>query len=180
MKKIVTLLIAAGAFSSSFAQSDDMEEARRVVLGEKKDSRSTYPSDNSKEVVLGRNERRVYDRRNTRYPDHYPSTSRTSRADRIDREYDAKIRSIRNNPHLSSSEKERIIRGLNNERARKIHEINGNNRRYDDRRYDERRYDRRDRDHKDPDKKYNKKKYKSNNGKHLGWQKGKGNPHKYN
>jgi hypothetical protein len=177
MKRIVTLLIAASAFSSLFAQSDDMEEARRVVLGEKKDSRSTYPSDNSKDVVLGPSDRR--------YPNGYPSTSRTSRADRIDRDYDAKIRSIRNNPHLSSSEKERIIRGLNNERARKIREINGHNRRHDDRRYNERSYDRRDRDHKDNDKKYdkdrkyNKKKYKGNNGKHLGWKKGKGNPHKY-
>lgn len=179
MKRIVTLLIAASAFSISFAQSDDMEEARRVVLGEKKDSRSTYPSDNSKDVVLGRNDRRIYDRRDTRYPNRYPTSSRTSKAERIDREYDAKIRSIRNNPHLSSSEKERIIRGLQNERARKLREVNGDNRRYNDRRYQERDHDRRDKDYKDYDKKYNKKKYKGNNGKHLGWKKGKGNPHRY-
>jgi hypothetical protein len=181
MKKVVTLLITVAAFGSSFAQSNDMEEARRIVLGERKDSRSSYPND-PRDVVLGSDERRVYDRRDDRYPNRYPTTSR-SRTEQINREYDTKIRSIRNNPHLSSAEKERIIRGLNNERARRIREVNGDyrkyqdKRRYEDRRYDDRRYDRRDDD--DDYKKYKDKKHKGNNGNHYGWQKGKGNPHKH-
>ena len=172
MKKIATLLITAAAFSSSFAQSNDMEEARRIVLGERKDSRSSSPSNDPRDVVLGSGDRRVYDRRDNRYPDNYPSTTR-SRTERVNREYDAKIRSIRNNPYLSSAEKERIIRGLNNERARKIREINGYDRRYEDRKYKDRRYG-----DDDDYKKHKNKKYKSNNGNHYGWQKGKGNPHR--
>jgi hypothetical protein len=173
MKKIVTLLITAAAFSSSFAQSSEMEEAKRIVLGERKDSRSTSPSTDPRDVVLGRDERRVYDRKDTRYP---TSTSSRSRTEQINREYDAKIRSIRNNPNLSAAEKERIIRDLNNDRARRLRQVNGDNRRYEDRNYKDRKYDRRDDD--DDDKKYKNKKAKGNNGNHYGWQKGKGNPHK--
>lgn len=183
MKRLVTLLITAAAFSSSFAQSsEDMEEARRIILGERKDDRTSSPTKDQKDVVYGPNDRRVYDRRDTRYP----STS-SSRSEQINREYDTKIRSIRNNRNLSSAEKERIIRDLNNERARRLREVNGdrryNDRRYDDRRkyedkrYEDRRYDRRD-DDDDDDKKYKNKKSKGNNGNHYGWEKGKGNPHK--
>lgn len=183
MKRIVTLLITAVAFSSSFAQSsEDMEEARRIILGDRKDTRTSSPSSDPKDVVLGPNDRRVYDRRDTRYP----STS-SSRTEQINREYDAKIRSIRSNRNLSSAEKERIIRDLNNERARKLRGVNGDRRyndrrdedrrKYEDKRYEHRRYDRRDDD--DDDYKKNKnKKSKGNNGNHYGWEKGKGNPHK--
>jgi hypothetical protein len=174
MKKMVTLLITAAAFSSSFAQSNDMEEAKRVVLGERKDSRTTSPSNDPRDVVLGSDGKRVYNHKNTRYPSG--STTR-SRTEQINREYDAKIRSIRSNPNLSAAEKERIIRDLNNERARRLREVNGDNRRYEDgKRYEDRKYDRRDDDY--DDKKFKNKKSKGNNGNHYGWQKGKGNPHK--
>jgi hypothetical protein len=175
MKKIVTLLITAAAFSSSFAQSNDIEEAKRIVLGERKDSRSTSPSSDPKDVVLGSDGRKVYDPRDTRYP---TGTTSRSRTEQINREYDAKIRSIRNNPNLSAAEKERIIRDLNNERARRLRDVNGDNRKYEERRrYEDKRYDRRN-DNDDDDKKYKNKKSKGNNGNHYGWQKGKGNPHK--
>lgn len=166
MKKLAILLITTFAIGNLFAQSNDMEEARRIVLGERKDSRSSYPNNDAKDVVLGRDDRRVYDERNSRYPNRYPTTSR-SRTEQVNREYDAKIRSIRSNRTLSASEKERIIRDLNYERERKIRNING------DRRYDNRRYD--------DDNKYKKNKKnknKGNNGNHYGWQKGKGNPHR--
>jgi hypothetical protein len=175
MKKIITLFFCLGAVTAAFAQTAEQDEARRVILsggGAKKTDQDTR---NSRDVILG-GERRVYDEDDRRtsypYPGNYPTSgSRQSQVDQVNRDYDAKIRSIRNNRELSSAEKDRIIRDLNNDRSRVIRQINGryesNNRRYDDDR--DRRYD--DDDRKD-------KKYKSNNGNHYGWEKGKGNPHK--
>ena len=74
----------------------------------------------------------------------------------MNREYDAKIRSIRNNPNLSRSEKERIIRQLEQDRKKKIRQIS---------------------DHRRSEYGKNKK-YKKNPGKHKGWSKGKGNKHR--
>lgn len=172
MKKIITLFFCVGTASMAFAQTSDKDEARRVILsggGAKKTDNDTR---NSRDIILG-GDRRVYDERdrntNYPYPGNYPTSgSGQSQIDQVNRDYDAKIRSIRNNNQLSNAEKERIIRDLNNDRARVIRQINGryeNSRRYEDRR--DRRYDDDDR-----------KKYKSNNGNHYGWEKGKGNPHK--
>ena len=174
MKKIITLFFCIGAVSAAFAQTTaEQEEARRVILsggGAKKTDNDTR---NSRDIILG-GDGRIYDERdrntNYPYPGNYPNSgSRQGRVDQVNRDYDAKIRSIRNNRQLSNAEKERIIRDLNNDRARVIRQINGryeNDRRYEDRR--DRRYDNDD----------DKKKYKSNNGNHYGWEKGKGNPHK--
>ncbi len=95
----------------------------------------------------------------------YPTGTREQNVDQVNRDYDAKVQSIRNNPYLSSAEKERAIRQLNNDRARRIKEINNGN--------EERRYEKRkDRDN---DKRYE----RHDNGKHKGWEKGKGNKKKY-
>ncbi len=172
MKKFITLLIAAGAFGTVLAQTDSRsEEARRVILGERK----TSPSQNPRDVVIGNEDRRVYDENGNRYP----GSSREAEIDRINRDYDLKVQSIRNNPHLTQAEKERIIRRLNNERAERIKQVNNDYRRYEeDRRYDDRRNnDSRRYDDNDDNYKKNKK-YKKNNGKHLGWEKGRGNPHR--
>ena len=173
MKKIITLFFCVGAVSAAFAQTTaEQEEARRIILSGGGNKNTDKDTRNSRDVIIG-GDRRIYDERdrNTNYP--YPGTyptsgSRQGQIDQVNRDYDAKIRSIRNNRELSNAEKERIIRDLNNDRARVIRQINGryeSGRRYEDRR--DRRYD-------DDDKK----KYKSNNGNHYGWQKGKGNPHK--
>ena len=155
MKKIITLLLAAGAFATVNAQTTK-EEARRVILGGEKKGSGDNNTTRGRDVILG-------DDNGT---SRYPGTSREAEVDQINREYDAKIVSIRNNPNLSAEEKERIIRNLQKERQRKIRQVNE---RYNG-----------DRDDDDRDgKKYKKdKKQKSNNGKHLGWEKGKGNPHK--
>lgn len=109
---------------------------------------------------VARQDRRVYDNRDNRSP--YPDgASRDAQIEKINREYDSRISSIRNHPHLSFEEKERRIRQLEAQRERRIRNIYNDNRGYDD----------------DDDYKKNKK-YKQNNGKHLGWEKGKGNPHK--
>ena len=144
MKKIIVLLFTFGAFATSFAQSRTIDKAKEVIT---KEPRTTYPDD-----------RRVGDETSTRYPGN--STSRQAEIDEVNRYYDSKIRSVRANPILSATEKERRIRELEYERAQKIREINnsyhGNN------------------TGTAKGKKYG----KTNNGKHLGWEKGKGNPHR--
>ncbi|HEX2536623.1 MAG TPA: DUF1542 domain-containing protein [Chitinophagaceae bacterium] len=168
MKKIITLLLAAGAFGSAVAQTAQ-EDARRVILGGKnKSSRTTDRNSDSRDVVLGGDDRRVvYGESGNRYP----SGSREASIDGINRQYDAKIQSIRNNRNLTAAEKERIIRDLNNERNRQIRAISSRNDRYE--RRDNSRYD------DDDDRRYKKnKRYKGNNGNHYGWKKGKGNKHR--
>ena len=145
MKKIITLLIAAGTFVTLHAQTSK-EEARRVVLGEPKNGTST-PSRSGRDVVLGGDNTRTNP--NNR---NYPYGSREAQSEQINREYDAKINSIRNNVYLSQSEKQKMIAQLEKDRAKKLRELNNN---YKGKKYD-------DEDHHD-------------NGKHKGWEKGKGN-----
>jgi hypothetical protein len=162
MKKVITLLLLVGTVASASAQT--AEESRRVVLGTGGDSRTERNS--PIDVILGR-DRRVEDDRNTRYPSGTYG-SREREIDQVNREYDRKIYSIRNNRTLTASEKERMIRQLENDRARRIRGIN--NRYYGDRR-DDRRYD--------DDYSHSKnKKYKKDNGNHYGWERGVGNPHR--
>ena len=174
MKKIITLLLCTGVFVSTFAQTSS-EESRRIILGRKSGgstsgtgSRTSDPRD----VILGRDDRRADD--NGRYPSGTYG-SREEQINQVNREYDYKIQSIRNNPSLSEAEKERMIRQLNADRARRIRELNA---RTQDRNDRDRRYDRDDRDDDDDDDYKKDKKYKSNNGNHYGWEKGKGNPHR--
>jgi hypothetical protein len=160
MKKIITLFVAALAFTASFAQTTSQEESRRVILGKQKKGnteQTTKKEDGrtAKDIILGRDERTTRNDDGT-----YTSAERQAEIDRINREYDSKIQSIRNNPTLSAEEKERMIRGLENERARKIRQVNNAGKDRDD------------------DKDGKKDKVKGNNGKHLGWEKGVGNPHR--
>src|SRR5215218_3661002 len=133
MKNILTLLVCSLFVTAAFAQTDaEKEEAKRVILGEKKSSTSTSKTGDDKSVILGGDDRTVYGKTDRRYPT--TSTSREQRIYEINREYDAKIRSIRNNPTLSRSEKDRMIRQLEAERRRRIAAINdsysGKDRRY--------------------------------------------------
>jgi hypothetical protein len=158
MKKIFTLLFFIGAVTSAFAQTSDQEKAKRILLSGGADPKTDRDTRNSRDVIIG-GERRIYNRQGTNYP--YPgrytsSDYHNAQADQVNRDYDAKINSIRNNRQLSGAEKERIIRDLNNDRYN-----NGN-------RYNKKK----DRWNNDD------KRYKSNNGNHYGWEKGKGNPHK--
>ena len=124
------------------------EEARRVILGSPKGSGGE--TQNPKEVILGRGGN------DAGYP---AGNSREARIEQVNREYNERIQAIRNDRYMSNEQKERAIRDLERERAQKIREINqayGSDG---------------DRDHKEG-------KYKKNNGRHLGWEKGKGNPHR--
>src|SRR5215212_8586319 len=150
MKKILTLLIAAGAFVAVNAQSSK-DEARRVILGGGSNSGGNT-SKQGRDVILGGG-----GNDNTRtYPNSYPgNSSRQAQIDQVNREYDAKIYSIRNNGTLTQAEKERMIRQLEKDRAKRIKEIDQysgygkNGKRYDD---DDDRYEGR-----------------HDNGKHKGW-----------
>lgn len=153
MKKLITLLIAAGSFATVNAQSTK-EEARKVILGDPKNNGGT-PSKQGRDIILGGGSNGSDENRN------HP-TSTNAQIDQVNREYDAKVNSIRNNGTLTQAEKERMISQLEKDRARRIKQItNANNGHHDD-----------DDDHQHD------KKVKKNNGKHLGWEKGKGNPHK--
>ena len=150
MKQILTLLLAVGFFTAAQAQTS-RDEARRVILGGGTGSGSN--GSNGRDVILGGgNNGESYP-----YPRTYPTSgSSQSRMDQINRDYDNKIQSIRNNPYLSNEEKQRTIRQLEKDRQSRIRQV-GN---YDDRRYGDDRYDndRYDNNRKD-------------NGKHKGWYK---------
>jgi len=136
MKKILTLLLVLGALTAVQAQT--REDARRVILGGGGNDRSQNGG-NGRDVILG----------GSNNGDNYPSGSRDAEIDRINRDYDNKIQSIRNNPYLSSEEKQRAIRQLERGRQERIRQIDN----YDRRRGNDDRYDR------------------GNNGKHKGWNK---------
>lgn len=155
MKKIITLLVAFGAFIAVQAQTP-RDEARRVILGQPKNGGT-----NGRDVILGGS----HDNTNG---------SRQAEIDRVNRDYDAKIYSIRNNPNLTQAEKERMIAQLERDRRRRINEINKAYDGRNDDRYDRRRRDR-DRDYDDDDDRYEGRK---DRGRHLGWERGVGNPHK--
>lgn len=160
MKKFITLLLLAGAVSGTAYSQTPQEESRRVILGKGGSKTSTGSSD-PRDIILGR------DGRNNETG--YPSGTREQQVDQVNREYNAKIQSIRNNPNLTAAEKQRMIRELENDRQRKINEIN--------RRYNDGNRKRNDRDRDDDDRR-DKKYGKNNPGKKLGWEKGVGNPHR--
>lgn len=148
MKKILTLLLAAGAFATAAHAQTSREEARRVILGGGNGSPTSGGSGNGRDVILGGGNG---DNSRT-YPGDYPNSgSRQAEIDRINRDYEAKIQSIRNNPYLSYEEKERAIRQLEKDRQRRINSLHGDYDRNGD--YNDRDYDRHD------------------NGKHKGWYK---------
>jgi hypothetical protein len=145
MKKILTILLVAGAFVSVQAQSK--EDARRVILGGSNGSTNdrNYPSTGGRDVILGGGNN---DRSYPSNPNSYPSGNSSYEVDQVNRAYDEKIQSIRNNGYLSYEEKQRAIRQLEKDRQKRLQQINSQyNNGY------ERNDDRRD------------------NGKHKGWNK---------
>jgi hypothetical protein len=152
MKKLIVLIFILGGFINSFAQSSTIDKAKEVITKEPRNTSGSYP-----------NERRVStDNGNAN------SGSREAEISEINKRYDAKIQAVRVNPILSAEEKERRIRDLEYERAQKVRAINnryygGNNGDYSKNK------------NKVKQKHYDK---KDNPGKKLGWEKGKGNPHR--
>ena len=161
MKKISTLIIALSSLTAIYAQTAK-EEARKVILERSKSTQNTG------NVILSGNQ-----------------ATKQQEIDQVNRDYDAKIRSVKRSP-MSQAQKDKLVRQLEEERATKIHEINN-------------RYYEGDKTSGNTGSNGNggvvtggetgttagtgangskKSKTKTNNGKHLGWEKGKGNPHK--
>lgn len=155
MKKIITLFTAA-LFSAGIIHAQTPEDARDVILGKKKKAEKGQQDPRD---ILG-------NRRSDERTERYPSSSEEAERARINREYDYKIQTIRNNNALNEEEKRRTIDYLYKEREKELRRIRKDNRRYDD-------------DDNDRDDRYKKNKknkdYQSNRGKHKGWAKGKGN-----
>jgi hypothetical protein len=149
MKKLIILGLILTSFATSFAQSSTIDKAKEVITKQPKNNPETYPDN-----------RRVS-------TENYPTSgSREAEISEINRQYEAKIQAVRVNPILSAEEKERRIKALEYERAQKVRQVN--NRYYGS---------------DDYSKKQNKAKGKAygkdnNPGKRLGWEKGKGNPHR--
>jgi hypothetical protein len=164
MKHIVTLALSFLIIGAAAAQTQaEREEARRIILGQQKKG-STPGSKESRDVILGGDNRRIHEEQ---YPGTYPngSSSRAAEIERVNREYDSKIQSIRYNNSLSAAEKEKIIRQLESDRRKRINAIN---KYYNEDGKRNKKYD-------DDDDNNGHRNHKGNNGKHLGWEKGKGN-----
>ena len=117
MKKITALLLTFFSIAMVQAQSSK-DEARKIILGQPRGNNGS--SSSGKDIILGK-------RNPGSYPDsreNSPYGSREYQINQVNREYDAKIYSIRNNGTLSPSEKERMIRQLEEDRSRKIRDIN--------------------------------------------------------
>lgn len=122
MKKLFVLVLATGAMTSVFAQ------------------RGYDRKDESRDVILGQQNRSVYN--NNRGNDGYfSSRERDDQIERINRNYNWRIQSVRNDRYLRHAEKKREIRFLENERDTKIREVverynyYNNNRNYRTRKY---------------------------------------------
>ena len=119
MKKILTLLFAVGAITITQAQS----------------SRS-YPNDRNttRDVILGdRNDGNDRHNRNDRYDNRYENKSRSvysfsarerdKQIDRINREYDKKVRQVERDRRMRSSEKSYTLRQLEGERRTELRQV---------------------------------------------------------
>ena len=103
MKRIFALLIALGAMTAVFAQGGyDRRESREVILGQP--GRGVYNNDR------GYNNGR------------YDIRDRDQQIQRIRREYDWRIESVRHDRYLRKAERKRQIRFLENERDARIRE----------------------------------------------------------
>jgi hypothetical protein len=168
MKKILTLILAVAAVGTVQAQTS-RDEARKVILGQPKGGSTSGgggTSTQGRDVILGGGNGGG----NTGQYPNYPNSGTS--VDQINREYDQKIWSIRNNPNLSQAEKERIIRQLEQDRARRIRQVTQSG---ENRNYKKNKDYKKDRDDDDDDDRYEGRK---DNGKHKGWYKGKGNQRK--
>lgn len=145
MKKFSTLLFAIALFTTAFAQTDaEREEAKRIILGDR-DVAASYPGDRTDRDIYSSDSRTVYRKDSRRHPASY-GNSRERRIYEINREYDAKIQSVRWSRNLSRYEKTRIMRRLEEERTYRIRKVAnssyGKSRRYDNDDCDNDRYGR--------------------------------------
>jgi hypothetical protein len=122
MKKVFALVFALGAMTAVFAQGgyDHRNESRDVILGQQ--NRTVYDND------------RGYNN------GYYNTRDRDAQIDRIRREYDWRIEAVQRDRYLRRSEKKRQIRFLEDEREARIREVINSNRYNNNRNYRTGRY----------------------------------------
>jgi hypothetical protein len=104
MKKLFLFILAAGALTTTFAQSrHDQDYAKERIPGSS-NSRNAY----------GENNRRYDDR------DEYNRRERAAQIERINRVYNARIYELKNSRWLRGSEKRRQVRALEAQRTAEI------------------------------------------------------------
>ena len=93
MKKILALFVALGAMTAVFAQNGrSRNESRDVILGNEK----------NRTVYNDRSDDRRYDDRGNR---NYSKRELEARIERINREFDWKVESVRRDRHMRNAEK---------------------------------------------------------------------------
>ncbi|MGZ3845872.1 MAG: hypothetical protein ACXVBH_07435 [Flavisolibacter sp.] len=122
MKKVFALVFALGAMTAVFAQGgyDHRNESR--------------------DVILGQQNRTVYDNDHDYHNGYYGTRDREEQIDRIRREYNWKIENVEHDRYLRRGEKRRQIRFLENEREARIRQVMDSYRYQNDRNYRRERY----------------------------------------
>ncbi len=106
MKKMITLLLAAGFFATSFAQGHREQDSRY--------SNGQYAINSNNDYYNG-NDRKNYDKKNASL-----MRERDYQIEKINREFTYKIMSVQNNRYMKNRQKKMAIRDLENQRARQI------------------------------------------------------------
>lgn len=105
MKKVLTFFLALGAFAVANAQyTRDYPSAR-----------------NDRDVILGQRNDRVYD--NSRYAYSFNEHDRDKQIDRINRDYDKRIRKIEKDRRMNAYDKNYQIRNLEQQRRDEIRQV---------------------------------------------------------
>ena len=116
MKRILTLLIAVGAITVAQAQNsrsypDGRYESRDVILGD----------NNNRNDRNDRNDR-TYEN-TSRYTYSFSANDRDRQIDRINRDYDKRIRQVERDRYIRSYEKSTQIRRLEDQKRQDIAQV---------------------------------------------------------
>lgn len=119
MKKILTLLIAVGALTLAQAQSsrsypDNRNTTRDVILGDRNDGMDRNNRNDRYDNRYEHNSRSVYS---------FSAREREKQIDRINREYDKKVRQVERDRRMRSSEKSYRLRQLEGERRTELRQV---------------------------------------------------------
>lgn len=109
MKKIFTILLAAGSVTFASAQSSH--------------NNSWNHDQNSKDVIVGRTNSSVYSNNTTVYNDHSYGNDKDWQIQKINREFDQKIAAVKYDRHLRQGQKNKQIKLLEKQRVEQIKEV---------------------------------------------------------
>ena len=118
MKKIFTLLFTTAMLSSAFAQYGQNDQ------WDQRDQRDQRGYDNNRDVVVNDGNHR-YNKHNDIYRGGYYFTAREKdmQIAQINREFEYKMRTLRNQYYMGRYQKMRQIRFLEEKRDNEIHEV---------------------------------------------------------